>query len=86
MVTGRCAISHELFSQGNAYRLPKQITLLSTKLATAEEGKAHAQTWSCSSCPQKYAKASCNDCILCYIDFVDSCLLLDKNFKNYWFM
>lgn len=80
MVTSRCALSHELFSQGNVYGLPKQIPLLSTKLALAEEDKAHAQTWSCSSCHlQKY----CSDCILlvlCYIEFVNSYLIFDKEF------
>ena len=84
MVTSRCALSHELFSQGNACGLPKQITLLSTKLALAEEDKARAQAWSCNSCClQNYATTSCNACILlvlCYIDFVKSCSLLDKEF------
>lgn len=84
MVTSRCALSHELFSQGNVYGLPKQIPLLSTKLALAEEDKARAQTWSCNSCClQKYASTYCGDCVLlvlCYIEFVNSYLIFDKEF------
>lgn len=54
------------------------------KISPCRGNKACAQAWSCNSrCLQKYATTSCSDCILLAlscIDFVNSCLLLDKEF------